>query len=353
MVFLLSRYNYGDSVVNYFIFAICVFIYNSILFVTSLGITIPNYIHSSYNSNSTYINYISMSSTNVSTLWRIISSFLIVSSVVFPFVYIFIAFILNDYDTPTTYETKLTRCKLVSKIIITYLIMFVLLLISAAINIGVNYLTLLDLNIYIISLLASVIIYLINYTYELLNTAISKYDGINSQNYLIFNTLLFKLLNVWSSTLITQVVNTPCVIDRITLQIVTNLIVDLTLNNSKEITYMIYKRTTVGKIEEFNSTFEYYEFIYRQYMIYLSLSACPIVTILGVISSLIEIIIDYIKVKHFIKVTLNVYPNIHVIFTLMLICAILAIINPLTGNVYILIGRCLVDNCYGCKVYNT
>lgn len=350
MGFLLTRFEYGDSVVNYFIFALCMLVYNIVIFTASLGTIIPHYIFTSYNINSTYIEYVSMSTTESTLSWRIIATLLIGLSVAFPFLYVLIARLANEYDISHNKPSTRYTCKLIIFNILIYLIMFIILGINTLIYIGVNYLTLLYINKTIISLILSVILYISNYSWYYINVLSNKFNSLNSYDHMLFKELLYRLINVYSVTMTSQITNNSCVIDTIALQVISNLIVDLTLNNFKEIVYMIY--ISRRKIEEFNPVEEYYEFIYRQYMIYLSITACPIVTVIGIISSICEIIIDYIKVKFYIKTSSNTYPNIYTIFTLLLICALLAIINPISGNVYMMIGKGFIDNYSKCKVFN-
>lgn len=374
---------YGGSISLYFDFIVLMLIFNMIL---GLVQSIPHILHLIIDINDNHILRYILTSTyspSILLIWRIANGICICLSMLFPLLYIIYGRITQPNICPITaldhnddiIKDNIDVISRVPYMILSYTIFTMILLLSIVINSGVAFVQNYDpitkymsehLSIYgqytIFSIILGCILNIMNWIWDKVQNKLIDYEKhrtyTSKRNSHIMKVVLFRMLNSWSAILVNIVLIDTCVLELLGIQVLSLIILELMIFNILEILFPVIRlcfqkwRNKPIKLAEFNITEEYYEIIYRQYIIYIGMSAFPWITFLGAITCFFELIVDKIKLTMLTDTIIRERANINTIAICMSICAILACINPTSGNIYLLVGNIIcTGNCTTCSIY--
>lgn len=363
---------YGHNVSSYFSFMLLILGVNVILALIQLGNYIPYLATQRQTSISidTIMFTSSYNGTNI-LIWRITNGVAICVSYVIPILYILVAKIETIWNAIVENEEQ----DLISRVVhdcrtkvlryfLSYLAFSIVLVASivlnGAISMVASYPSLIDtivkatkinpIVIYsIASFASSIAIYVINMIWDKVNKIVSRYELHTRwsiyRNHSIFKIVLFRLLNAWMVMVMKLAFNMSCMIDQMGIQTLSITVLDLVLYNIVELILpvmgtLFYKwRGWHLNFDEFNVGEEYYEIIYRQFIMYIGMASCPLLPVIASIATIIEIVIDYVKLRWLTSAPTKENVNVYMIAMSLTMAATAAIANPVGGTLAILINR--------------
>lgn len=386
---------YGKSISMYFDFIFIMILFNSILLLLQSINYIP-YLIFEWNSIIPQIytkGYIfpflltSSYSYKMIELWRLTNSICIIISFMLPFIYL-IYTKANILGRKNIIETEIidiiddnkniTTKSRVLRLLFSYFIFIICLIISLIINttlsliqnyqpfisLVTNWIHINEYFIYTgISIITGVILYIIHIIWDYINIYLTNFERHKTRsdhrNSSIFKVIMFRMINAWITILIKMLLTNQCLLEQLGIQVFSFILVDLFWNNFLEIFVPFIKHCLckcIGykqKLNEFDVTEEYYEIIYRQFIIYIGMTAYPYITLFGLVSTIVELFIDKVKLTMLSNVVQKETSNMYIIMFGLFLAASMALFNPTSGNVYTLIGYywCTGSNCKQCPIF--
>ena len=278
-----------------------------------------------------------------------------------------------------------TRWHRLGRYFVSYSLFILFMLISCAITVGFtilqNFTTIYEaadavfsqntLYLTLISIAISVVIGLVNFLWKKICISLTNFEkhhtwsGYRSHN--TFKYLFFKLFNVFFMGFTKGLFNVPCVIRTLGNQYLIQMLLDFLVFNAIElvvpyVSYFISKRRNKGSDEgvrpDFDVSEEYLEVIYRQYLIYSGMASFPMITLIALVASILELYLDKWRLVKLCKKPPMTNGSVKTVVSFFLTCsAVLPILNWGGGNVYPMVGVywCNTPNnleCEPCRVLN-
>eukprot|EP00761_Pharyngomonas_kirbyi_P011920 gb/GECH01011946.1/.p1 GENE.gb/GECH01011946.1/~~gb/GECH01011946.1/.p1 ORF type:complete len:683 (+),score=139.05 gb/GECH01011946.1/:1-2049(+) len=159
----------------------------------------------------------------------------------------------------------------------------------------------------------------------------------------------FKLLNIFFMSAVRGIFTQRCPLEVLGKQYLLQMFADLLLFNAIEMgipyAQLKWKQWREGEVEEkdkpeFDTSDEYLEVLYRQHILYLALPAFPMITFLVFIASILELYLDKYRLIKICQRPPRTQGSIKTFLALfLLIAALLALGNPGSGVLYMLVGK--------------
>lgn len=368
---------YGRTVDTYLDFGVMITIFNVILLLVQSFNYIPHLIIDWYHmkdiapSNGYIFPYILTSGYTGSMvhIWRISNIICIVVTFIIPIAYTIYSRV--GIPTPSINDvidsnTKITNTSRLLRIAATYSVYILVLCITTSITAGLTavqgYIYMSDIvgtNTYVIymamSIVIGVVLYLINIIWNYMNAYLTRlerhktYSAENSSY--MFKLMSFRIINSWFTMLVRIVTDTSCSLEISGISYLGIIMIDIVFNNTAEIAVPLVRICMSMSKSELDIAEEYYELIYRQFIIYMGMTAFPYITLLGVCASVLELVVDRCKLRiHTIR---KGSVNTSSIILGLCMATILAAIHPATGSVYSVVGYywCISGTCSKCTIF--
>lgn len=376
---------YGLSIRLYFDFLIILGIFNTTLLILQLSGWITHLARDWYMIRSIQdVLFTSGFSPKLVLIWRIINIVCIIASLLLPPLYLIFTRIWllsrrkilpDDGSVDEIQEnTSISIRSKILRLIVSYSIFIFILSISIAITTGLSILqnyqfiyTLIGSSVarMIISVATSIVMVITNIIWDTINIRLTNMEKHNthtkSRNHNMFKIILFRMLNVCIMISCKVLFSSRCILEDIGEQLLIYLILDITVYNMIEIivpygTYLCMKGCKSKKDHrpEFNITDEYFELVYRQFIIYIGMISFPMIVLVGAIATWIELLVDKFRLVYICKVpTYREGGNELLIAIFLMLAGLFASLSPSGGGIYTITGHywCIGGNCTICNMF--